>query len=158
MTGSKQSVFSNATWYIKSLPYRRLVREGEGEGGNGAGRMECSNCLYVDLKETFLGLKHVKRQRGRKWGGGGFRFVTIKINLTPLLGSATLWWIPLSSLAVNWKSIFYCPPLPYFILLAITNSPLFCLKTMWSPPPTQKEKFSTPGLWIKKKSLMPQWS
>ena len=39
-------------------------------GGNGAGRTECSNCLYVDLKETFLGLKHVKRQRGRK--GGGF--------------------------------------------------------------------------------------
>ena len=34
--------------------------------------MECSNCLYVDLKETFLGLKHVKRQRGRKWGGGDF--------------------------------------------------------------------------------------
>ena len=67
MTGSKQSVFSNATSYIKSLPYRRLVREGG--GGNGAGRMECSNCLYVDLKETFLGLKHVKRQRGRKWGG-----------------------------------------------------------------------------------------
>ena len=63
---------------------------GRVRGGNGAGRMECSNCLYVDLKETFLGLKHVKRQRGRKWGGGGFRFVTIKINLTPLLGSATL--------------------------------------------------------------------
>ena len=143
MTGSKQSVFSNATWYIKSLPYRRLVREGEGEGGNGAGRMECSNCLYVDLKETFLGLKHVKRQWGRKWGGG-FRFVTIKINLTPLLGSATLWWIPLSSLAVNWKSIFYCPPLPYFILLTITNSPLFCLKTMWSPPLQPKKKNSLP--------------
>lgn len=55
---------------------------GTGGGGrNGAGRMESSNCLYVDIKENFLGLKHVKRQRGRK--GGGFRFVTIKINLTP---------------------------------------------------------------------------
>lgn len=64
-------------------------RYGRGRGENGAGRMECSNCLYVDLKETFLGLKHVKRQRGRKWGGG-FRFGTIKINLTPLLGSPTL--------------------------------------------------------------------
>ena len=45
---------------------------GRGRGGNGAGRMECSNCLYVDLKETFLGLKHVKRQRGRKGGGISF--------------------------------------------------------------------------------------
>lgn len=63
---------------------------GRVRGGNGAGRMECSNCLYVDLKETFLGLKHVKRQREKKWGGGGFRFVTIKINLTPLLGPAIL--------------------------------------------------------------------
>ena len=71
MTGSKQSVFSNATWYIKSLPYRRLVREGE--GGNGAGRMECSNCLYVDLKETFLGLKHLKGN-GEGSGGGGISF------------------------------------------------------------------------------------
>ena len=52
--------------------------------------MECSNCLYVDLKETFLGLKHVKKATGKEVGGGGFRFVTIKINLTPLLGSATL--------------------------------------------------------------------
>ena len=154
MTGSKQSVFSNATWYIKSLPYRRLVREEE--GGNGAGRMECSNCLYVDLKETFLGLKHVKRQRGRE--GGGFRFVTIKINLTPLLGSATLWWIPLSSLAVNWKSIFYCPPLTLYCWRSLIRL-CFVWKLCDSPPPpSQKEKFSPPGLWIKKKSLMPQWS
>lgn len=131
---------------------------GRGRGGNGAGRMECSNCLYVDLKETFLGLKHVKRQRGRE--GGGFRFVTIKINLTPLLGSATLWWIP----SAHWQSIgsrFSIVP-PSLTLYCWRSLIRLCF--FWKlcdfppPPPTQKEKFPPPGLWIKKKSLMPQWS
>ena len=41
---------------------------GRGRGGNGAGRMECSNCLYVDLKETFQGFEARKKATGKEGG------------------------------------------------------------------------------------------